>query len=125
MYPYDISYLNSATHMCSELSSYRDNGFGAGGDDCELGKPGNHTGDAGFSGGHCVRSGGDDGGADGHLVTDHVEASSIYMPTLDLDEQSYTSNEELMYTNRQVDAPNCKEMRRKTEAYNKWLSDKM
>lgn len=122
--------------MCSELDSldgrqsYRDVGHGAGGDVYELVKPVNRNGagdkcGSGGGGGRSGRSGGDDGHGHGYTDAKKAEASSIYMPTLDLDRHSWSSNEALTYTNRKVDARNCKEMIRKTEAYNEWLSAKM
>lgn len=122
--------------MCSELDSsdgrrsYRDGGNGAGGDLYEHDKSVNRNGagnkiGSGSGGGRNGRSGGDDGHGLGYPDAKLAEVSSIYMPTLDLDRHSWSSNEALTYTNRKVDARNCKEMIRKTEAYNEWLSAKM
>lgn len=63
-----------------------------------------------------------DGNIDGNKppMTD----ASIYMPTLDLDRNSWSSND-MTFTHRKGDAKNSKELIRKTEAFKEWLSAKM
>lgn len=109
------------THQHQRRRSGRDGGFGdaaSGGDDDD------DDDDGGIAVG-CANGNGN-GGGDGidddklPLATD----ASIYMPPLDLDRNSWSSND-LTYTHRKGDAKNSKELIRKTEAFKEWLSAKM
>lgn len=144
-------YLNSATYICSAQNAFEDDRSSASSEDERVAGAAGAGGDydrrtyvAHLAGATAstnsvpaewqIGAGGDDGGVNGGAgdargagaaaTAGKHRSNPIYMPTLDLGQHSWSSNEALTYTNRKVEASN-KELIRKTEAYNEWLQAKM
>lgn len=133
-----ISYLNSATYIRPQHDSFigsrqtpRNCNGGGDGDANDRGGSISTRGGGGHNGGggdgdgtNSSRGNGspdDDGGERG--VNKPSNVASIYMPTLDLDRNSWSSND-LTFTHRKGDEKNSKELIRKTEAFKEWLAAK-